>query len=202
VKLTKHTYLNDLLWIILSALFSLCLLSCNPERRVANILKHHPELVKTDTVWSKVSMKIPSIKIDTSIKLDKDYSKVDSIIKKYSDKLDSITRLKLVQEIKYYVTNKSVLKDTSSFEQYGVKVKVWEENGMLHYSIHKPEQVKQVNVPTIVNKVEVKEFRNWKQRISDWFVDNFWFFAFLFILLLFALIIFLYRKKILNIPKN
>ena len=202
MRLVKNIYLNDLLWLVLSAIFIMCLVCCSPERRVAKILKHNPELVKTDTVWGKVDVKIPPIKIDTSIKLDHDYSKVDSIIRRYSNKLDSISRLKLGQEIKYYVTNKSVLKDTSSFEQDGVKVKIWEENGMLHYSIHKPEQIKEVKVPVVVNKTEVKAFRTWKQRLSDFIVDNFWFFAFLFVMAILALIIFLYRKKLINIPKN
>lgn len=205
MRIFRNIYLNDIYWAIAAAVIIFIaagLMSCSPERRISRILKHNPELVRTDTVWGKVNVVISPIKIDTSIRLDHDYSKVDSIVDGYRNKLDSLTRIKLTQEIKYYVTNKTVLKDTVQFTQDGVKVKIWEQGGVLRWQLDKPGETKQVIVPVTVNKTEVKQFRSLKQRIADWLLDNFWFFAFFGLLILVALMFVLRSKKILNFPQK
>jgi hypothetical protein len=53
------------LWVnifILSILFT----SCDPSKRIARIIKRHPELVKTDTVWKVDTIRTKSVQKDTT----------------------------------------------------------------------------------------------------------------------------------------
>ena len=44
----------------------LILASCSPEKRIARILKKHPELVKSDTVWHRDTIYTKSVEKDTT----------------------------------------------------------------------------------------------------------------------------------------
>ena len=44
----------------------LILSSCSPEKRIARILKSHPELVKSDTIWRKDTIYTKSVEKDTT----------------------------------------------------------------------------------------------------------------------------------------
>lgn len=39
--------------VLLGMFFAIALFSCDPAKRISRIVKRHPELVKTDTVWKK-----------------------------------------------------------------------------------------------------------------------------------------------------
>jgi len=39
--------------------------SCSPEKRIARIVKRHPELIKKDTVWSKDTLVTTAVKHDS-----------------------------------------------------------------------------------------------------------------------------------------
>ena len=47
-------------------LILLILSSCSPEKRIARILKKHPELVKSDTVWHRDTIYTKSVEKDTT----------------------------------------------------------------------------------------------------------------------------------------
>ena len=40
--------------------------SCSPEQRIARILRNHPSLVKTDTIWKKDTIFTKSVEKDTT----------------------------------------------------------------------------------------------------------------------------------------
>lgn len=47
-------------------LIILLLSACSPEKRIARILKKHPELVKSDTIWNKDTIFTKSVEKDTT----------------------------------------------------------------------------------------------------------------------------------------
>lgn len=52
--------------LIFSLLGAFFFASCSPERRLANLLKKHPQLVKTDTVFRHDTIIIPGSTVDTT----------------------------------------------------------------------------------------------------------------------------------------
>lgn len=54
------------LLLILTALIAL--FSCSPEKRLSRLLKHHPQLIKTDTVWRADTVTVAGAKADTIFK--------------------------------------------------------------------------------------------------------------------------------------
>lgn len=52
-----------LLWLLIACI---SLFGCSPEKRIARILKHHPELIKTDTVWKVDTIITGSVQKDSS----------------------------------------------------------------------------------------------------------------------------------------
>lgn len=116
--------------LILSSLFS-----CSPEKRLARLIKLHPELVSHDTIYKDTTIFLPSKEITGEAEIDKNYNRIDSIINSYNGKLDSISKLKLINEVKYYVTNKPILLDTIKIDSLGLHLSLFEANGKLHYDI-------------------------------------------------------------------
>ena len=53
--------------ILLAILFS-----CSPQKRLNRLLKKHPELVQTDTIWKTVTVIVEAVKIDTTFKFKHD----------------------------------------------------------------------------------------------------------------------------------
>lgn len=51
-----------------SIILCLCLFgaSCTPEKRLARLVKNHPELAKVDTVWAEVKYIVPEVRAETS----------------------------------------------------------------------------------------------------------------------------------------
>lgn len=55
-----------LLGVLLLICLSLC--SCSPEKRLARLIRHNPQLVKTDTIFRKDTMIINGVAHDTIFK--------------------------------------------------------------------------------------------------------------------------------------
>jgi hypothetical protein len=53
--------------ILLAILFS-----CSPQKRLNRLLKKHPELVQTDTIWKTDTVIVEAVKIDTTFKFKHD----------------------------------------------------------------------------------------------------------------------------------
>lgn len=73
---------------------TLLLTSCAPQKRLNRLLKRHPELIKTDTVWRKDTVVVWGTKTDTIIKI---WQKDTVIIRK-----DQLT-------MKYFMRNDSTI---------------------------------------------------------------------------------------------
>jgi hypothetical protein len=54
------------------------LISCSPQKRLNRLLKKHPELVQTDTIWKPDTIITVEVKADTIIKME-DVVKGDTI---------------------------------------------------------------------------------------------------------------------------
>ena len=46
--------------------------SCSPQKRLNRLLKKHPELVQTDTIWKTDTVIVEAVKIDTTFKFKHD----------------------------------------------------------------------------------------------------------------------------------
>jgi hypothetical protein len=130
--------------------------SCTPQKRLNRLVKKNPELVKIDTVRIIDTIVIESFHFDTIIQIDKDYSKIDSIFFNFKHDIDSLKSIELKQEIKNYIINKPLIKDTLFFEKDLVKIKVYQDsNGQIRLIIDKPEQeiirTHEITHPTILN---------------------------------------------------
>jgi hypothetical protein len=53
--------------ILLAILFS-----CSPQKRLNRLLKKHPELIQTDTIWKTDTVIVEAVKIDTTFKFKHD----------------------------------------------------------------------------------------------------------------------------------
>jgi hypothetical protein len=53
--------------ILLAILFS-----CSPQKRLNRLLKKHPELIQTDTIWQTDTLIVEAVKIDTTFKFKHD----------------------------------------------------------------------------------------------------------------------------------
>src|SRR5690349_9231986 len=139
------------------------LFSCGPQKKLSRLLKKHPELVRSDTVYQDVFVTVPEVKIDTSAPINPQYiDRLLGIIDTYSSQLDSFSRIKIKQEIKYITNNHSLIQDTLIYVKDGVTIKLWQQAGKIELRLFKPkEQITQkvpVKVDSVISKKEVKKF--------------------------------------------
>lgn len=73
----QPNYFKLFLGIAVLIMLMLFLNSCSAEKRLARLLRHHPGLVKVDTVWGKDTIVIRERRIDTLFY----YAQTDTIIK-------------------------------------------------------------------------------------------------------------------------
>lgn len=63
------------------------LIGCSPQKKLARLIKKHPELVTTDTVIDTIPIVVPGIKVDTTFKTvfskDTTYIYKDKLVIKY-----------------------------------------------------------------------------------------------------------------------
>lgn len=162
-----------LLQIFIAILLMMIMWGCNTERYVARQLLQHPEWAETDTIVDTFRIEVPAIRIDTFVEIWRDTSSVDDIFSRFEDKLDSLTALELKNEVKYYITNKTVLPDTLQFYKDGVSVKVWQEGNMFRFNIDKDAETYSKIVPTIIKNYNVTtkpKKESWWSRLKDGFI--------------------------------
>lgn len=163
--------MNKILRLLPILLISCCLFSCSPEaklrrakNKLANLVKEYPELAKSDTVYRDTTIYLPAKEIKGDIIIDKNYSRIDSIINSYNGRLDSLSRIKLTNEIKYYVTNKPILLDTIRVDSIGIGFKLWEHQGKLRYAIRINEdslRIRYASTITTITPTEVITEATW-----------------------------------------
>jgi len=137
------------------------------NKKLENLTAKFPQLLEKDTLRDTVTITVDQIKIDTVFSTSKDVSGVDSILANFSGQLDSLTALKLGDEIKYYVTNRQVLEDTMIHEEDGVIVKLWQEGDVIRISVFKPEEEITEVVEIPYDKiVQAPKLPWWKQLLN------------------------------------
>jgi len=139
------------------------LASCSPQKRINRIVKKHPELLVADTIRVIDTLVIEAVHFDTIIKVNQDVSGVDSILNSFKGKIDSITNLKLSNDIKYYITQRKTIEDTLYHFQDDLEVLIWEDENGINVKVNKPEQeiIREVLVPYQQIKTVKKHSFNW-----------------------------------------
>lgn len=153
--------------LLIIALAGLLLTSCTPQKRLANLLKKHPELVKTDTVWTEVTIPPDTVYLETMVYLGADTARVnllvDSILATFKDNswltLPEEGRSTPREAITSLITRNAPTlvvwpSDTITVEDEGVKAQIsFSKDGKARFRvIDKGETLK---VPVEVNTVKV-----------------------------------------------
>ena len=161
--------MRNIVFILLAIILSGCILS-KPERenrranrKLGKLTDKYTQLITKDTLIDTVTVIIEEVRIDTFIPINNDVSEIDSILLNFEDKLDSMTRIQLGDEIKYYVTNRQVLEDTLIHEEDGVTVTVWQENGLIRIKVDKPEETITEVVTNVVDTIGPVEIPWYKE---------------------------------------
>ncbi|MDF2449396.1 MAG: hypothetical protein K0R26_1900 [Bacteroidota bacterium] len=138
------------------------LTACNPQKRLNRLIKNHPELAKTDTIYSSKIVSAPGYTLDTSFKASNNVSGLTELIDTYKDFLDSIRRVKLTSEIKTYILDRNCLQDTFKVAlNNGGFCKFWQHKGVFYYQLHQPPKKYKVTVPVQYQKFNVTTKYNW-----------------------------------------
>lgn len=168
--------------IMLAVMF---MTGCSPERRIANIVKHNPELVKSDTVFSTQtnnvlvhdSIKLPQVNIDSLIATLGN----DTVLIKVSDCKD---------KIKYVFEKGKLVLDTiltSNFVndsiEFNSSVHLYTINGEL-FLTH--EGVAKIKVATAVSTITPVQTNSWFHCFIWWTGLLVW--VFTLIIIIFTLI--------------
>lgn len=132
------------------------------NRKLERLTDKYPQLLDKDTLRDTVTILVPEIEIDTFIQTNTDVSGVDSILNKFNDKLDSLTRIEVGDEIKYYITKRQVIEDTIIHKEDGVTVSIWQEDELIRVKVEKPEEEVTEVVENIVDVVRPAEIPKWK----------------------------------------
>lgn len=115
----------------IAALIVLCLCSCDPSKHIARIIKRHPELVKTDTVWKKDTIVVAGASKDSSFHFyqhDTVLIKKDNMTVKYFFNKDSTVYIqgkcdpKIIYKAYPVQVNSISVKESLS---WGEKIKLW-----------------------------------------------------------------------------
>lgn len=159
--------------ILLSILITSCALNKQERqdrranRKLEKLTNKYPQLITKDTLIDTVKVLIPEIKIDTVIQTNQDVTEVDSILLSFEDKLDSLTRIQLGDEIKYYITKRQVIEDTLFYEEDGVTVKVYQEGDVIRVQVNKPESEVTEVVTNVVDTIKPVEIPWYKTLLSE-----------------------------------
>lgn len=165
-------------FFIYISVFFFMFTACNPflspierkekraERKLEKLVAKYPQLLKTDTIFDSIPVKIPEVNIDNNIPLNQDYSditkKLDSLLLSIGISEPNTTTNTIIS----YIKERPILpNDTLVSEINGFTIKTFmKPNGELGQNIYKPETEQKTEVPIIVNKVEVKE-KTWLEKI-------------------------------------
>lgn len=162
-KSAFYRFLQDFTPGLIVALLIVLITSCVAQKRLDRLIKNHPELAKTDSVYSTKSIDLPGFSLDTNFKASTDVYGLSELVEVYKDYLDSLKRVKLTSEIKNYIINRECLKDT-----FTVKLanngfcKFWQSGNLFYYQINEPKQKINFTVPVSVNKVDAVIKYEWR----------------------------------------
>jgi hypothetical protein len=152
--------------LLLIALAGLLLTSCSPSKRLNRLLKNHPELVKTDTVWSEVTIPADTIDLEAMVPLKADTSRVNLLVDSILSVLGDRSTLNLPEEgrstpreaITSLITRNAPTlvvwpTDTLEVEDEGIKAQIsFSRDGKARFRIIDKGQT--IKVPVEVNTVK------------------------------------------------
>lgn len=153
---------------------------CINERKVAKYLKEHPSLTKSDTVFVLIPDTTKAINIKGSVSIDTSHvaKDIDSIFNQFQinfkGQLDSVLALKLKGEIKNYTINKPILLDTTTQVIDGIKIKLYQVDGKIHFDINRDQEIINKQVPVSIDtKISLSEetgFQKFWRQFKDYFI--------------------------------
>jgi len=180
-----------LLFILGAAIALLFICNCTPQKRLNRLVKNHPELVKTDTVYSSRTFTVPGRSIDTSFAQNTDVTELYKIIDAYKELIAAPTRQKLDTVLKNYIISRPCLRDTFTvpLQNHG-HIKIWQA-GNIHFKLYEPPYTRVINLPMIVNNLTAHPKYAWPFFTAGFF--SAW------LIMLFLII---YFKLRINLPPN
>lgn len=126
--------------------FLFLLISCTPEKRIQRILRHHPELLISDTLTIRDTVIVPTIKADTSFilsnsidtfYLEKERLKIKIIKDHDTLKVEGACVGDTVYIEKKVPYDKVVIKPQSFADKYGEFFMILIVLGVIYWSVRK-----------------------------------------------------------------
>ena len=122
--------------ILLLASATLLLTSCaalrTPEKKAADFIAKHPELVKPETLKIYVPFHVPQVHIrkefvpvHDTVWIQREAFQLDSLISNLQASLDSTQKAAVKAVVTPFVLDRPVLRDTLCFDTLGVKGRFW-----------------------------------------------------------------------------
>lgn len=141
---------------LIGLVFHLALvLSCSPQARLNRIIKHHPELANTDTIY--ITKTIPGFNVDTIFKASTNTAGLDSVIIQYKTRIDTIILKQLQTQLKTVFINKPCLDQPINFTlPDGTKATLSQSGGKFNLKAVKPTTTQKIPVQTNTYKVQYK----------------------------------------------
>ena len=158
--------------------------ACSPSRRIARILKRHPELVKTDTIYQERTILVPGYSFTDSTKQSTNTKTIDSLLAHIQPKNDTIYLQKIKREIVTQFMTKPCLDGPKTFYlPDSTKLILTQKNGNFYISGTKPTTYVKAKVPVQTNTVKLKPAMDWSTFLNGVFIG--WIIA-IIVLLIYA----------------
>lgn len=135
---------------------------CTAQDRLNRLHKKHPELFTADTVYSTRTFTVPGISRDTTVPQNTDLSGLLAIFEAQGQKIDSLMKRRLVQQISNYILERPCLADTLKVPlENGGFVKVWQAGGQFNYQQRQRPGKITVQVPYNVYTAQITRHYKW-----------------------------------------
>ncbi len=146
------------------------LFSCGPaarqhrkEQRLARLIKKNPQLAKTDTVKSKISVDVPEINEHFTMELTPDLWPLDSMMEHFEGKVDPVALDSLELGFKEILAHNNDMDTTIKTKSSTIRIKKV-GNSVAVDVLTSPPDVK-IEVPVAVTAVKPPAVLTWYERI-------------------------------------
>ncbi len=144
----KNQYNIILLIVVLISL------SCSPSKRMARIIKKHPELSHKTTIEKDTVIEIPAVEDSNAVDINTNIEDTTEAILEGEFHIDSAEAKVIAKKLNVVISNKTIIKDTTIINGDGVKTTIKQKGNKLIVTNDKPK--KKIVVPQTINKTDVE----------------------------------------------
>lgn len=121
------------------------------QRKLAKLLKKHPEIAKSDTIMKDTVIKAPAIKDSVKAALKSDSGAINSIVDNAKLQIPDSSKQALKDSLNSFLENRE--RDTVITSDQGIKFRIKEKGNTISVEIEKPPSDIDIKYPQIINKI-------------------------------------------------